>query len=459
VLNLYGPILARALFPAFEAVRGRPTIPLQRYLGHTERWSTGQLRELQGGFLRRLIRHAYLHTSHYREVLDDRGLVPEDFHSVADLEQLPVLDRDVVRLTLDARTAAAPPKWVIKKTTSGTTGQPVVVKYNAESRHWRDATRWRGYGWAGYRIGMRACHYWGFGPPAGSWIKRRKIEIDRKLKRDRYIDCTPRSDEALAEAVRQLRKFDPHVMVSYAAGAAALARFVTANQLRTWAAFPVIVGAERLWPHDRAVIEEAFGPAFESYGCREMMLIGTECEAHDGLHTSMETMIIEVLVRQADGTIRAARPGESGEVAITDLHNLACPMIRYLTGDLAVAHAEAPCACGRGLQKIGPIEGRVTETLRDGWGNPVGGLVFNILFGVLEHVARQFQVVQRLDGSVIMKVVPNGTKALPDAATTAIREFAAKYLPRAPFAIEYVDDIPLATGGKRNVVVVEKPGA
>ena len=35
--------------------------------------------------------------------------------------------------------------------------------------------------------------------------------------------------------------------------------------------------------------------------------------------------------------VRAARPGETGEVVVTDLHNLACPMIRYVNGDLAVA--------------------------------------------------------------------------------------------------------------------------
>ena len=56
--------------------------------------------------------------------------------------------------------------------------------------------------------------------------------------------------------------------------------------------------------------------------------------------------------------------------------------------------------------KIGPIEGRTTETLRDGRGNAVGGLVFNILFGVMDQVAKKFQVVQKIDGSVVMKVVP-----------------------------------------------------
>lgn len=186
------------------------------------------------------------------------------------------------------------------------------------------------------------------------------------------------------------------------------------------------------------------------------MLMGAECEAHAGMHTSMETMIVELIVREPDGTTRAARPGETGEVVVTDLHNLACPMIRYLNGDLAVAHAEARCSCGRALAKIGPIEGRTTETLRDGAGNAVSGLVFNILFGTMDQVAKQFQVVQQPGGRVVMRVIPQRGRTLPAASEHQIRAFADKYLPGAPFAIEYVDEIPLTAAGKRKVVVVER---
>jgi phenylacetate-CoA ligase len=456
-MDLYGPLLAKALFPAFEAARGRPTVPLLRYLQTTERWSLDALRDLQVGLLRRLLRHAYQHTAYYRDVMDQRGIRPEDITSVDFLSQLPLLDRDTVRATMDSRLSGAPPRVAIKKTTSGTTGEPVVVKYNEESRHWRDATRWRGYGWAGYRIGMRAFHYWGFGPPSKSWFHRNKIWLDRRLKRDLYVDCTPRGEAALHLAVAQLRQFAPHVMVAYAAGAATLARFVNDQRLRTWQDIPVLVGAERLWPQDRDEVERAFGPAFETYGCREMMLMASECEHHAGMHTSMETMIVELVVRDADGRARPARPGETGEVVVTDLHNLACPMIRYVNGDLAVAHEPGVCACGRSLTRIGPIEGRTAETLRDGRGNAVSGLVFNILFGVMDQVAKKFQVVQRLDGSVVMKVVPQIGTQLPDDNYRAIHAFANKYLPDAPFAIEYVEDIPLTAAGKRKVVVVEKP--
>jgi phenylacetate-CoA ligase len=455
--DLYGRLLANALFPAFEAMRGRPTVPLMRYLDDTARRSPSDLGELQAGMLRRLLRHAYRHTAHYRHVLDERGLRPEDFDSLADLARLPLLDRATVRATIDTRTATAPPAAVIRKTTSGSSGQPIEVLYNTESRHWRDAIRWRGYGWGGYRIGMRALHYWGFVPTAATtWWKRGKIVADRLLKRDVYVDCTPRGDAALAAAVDAIRRFRPQVIVAYASGAGALARFIADRRLRAWDDIPVLTGAEALLPHDRAAIERAFGPAFETYGCREVMLMASECEAHDGLHTSMENLIVEVIVRQPDGTVRPARAGETGEVVITDLHNLACPLVRYVNGDLAVARGDAPCRCGRGLARIGPIEGRVTETLFDGAGRAVGGLVFNILFSTIGHVARSFQVVQRQDRSIVFRVVPFEGARLPDRETALVRAHAERYLPGAPFTIEVVREIPLTTAGKRRVVVVER---
>jgi phenylacetate-CoA ligase len=454
--DLYGQLLAKALFPAFEAARGRPTVPLLRYLEETSRWSAEELRDLQTGFLRRLLRHAYRHTAYYRRLLDERGLRPEDFGSPADIQKLPLLDRPTLRATMLERTANAPPAAVIRKVTSGSSGQPVEVLYNAESRHWRDAIRWRGYGWGGYRIGMRALHYWGFVPQAGgTWWKRQKTNVDRLFKRDVYLDCTPRGEAALLDVVDHIRRVKPQVIVAYASGAGALARFINDRGLRDWAdTIPVLTGAEGLLPHDRAEIVRAFGDAFDTYGCREVMLMASECEAHAGFHTSMENLIVEVVVREG-GTVRPARPGETGEVVITDLHNLACPMIRYVNGDLAVAGGDERCKCGRGLVRIGQIQGRVTETMYDGQGNAVGGLVFNILFSTIGHVARSFQVHQHEDGSVVFKIVPYQGRSLPTTEEQILRAHADRYLPGAPFSIQIVDEIPLSPAGKRRVVVCD----
>src|SRR3954462_12795955 len=160
VMDLYRPLLEKVLLPAFQTARGRPTVPLLQFLRGSERWSSDALLDLQAGLLRRLVRHAAAHTTHYRNLLAERGLVPEDFATVDDLRHLPVVSGSE---PVEGRTGAVP-RWVRK-----TAGAPDVIKYNAESRHWRDATRWRGYGWAGYWIGMRALHYRGDPPGSGGW--------------------------------------------------------------------------------------------------------------------------------------------------------------------------------------------------------------------------------------------------------------------------------------------------
>lgn len=330
------------------------------------------------------------------------------------------------------------------------------VSYNAESRHWRDATRWRGYGWAGYRPGMKALHYWGFGLTVPDRKARWKMNLDRALNRNNYVDCTIRSDERLAEVVAEVRRFQPEIIVTYSQAGAYLARHVLRTGTRAWGEIPVIVGAERLLEHDRQAITAAFGPTFETYGSREFMLTAAECDAHDGMHESMETQITEIIVRNPDGTTRAARPGESGEVVITDLHNLAVPHLRYVNGDIAVQRPADRCACGRWLQRIGPIEGRTLENLRDAAGQPVGGTFFAVLFLYLVDHCLSYQVVQHADDHLTVRVVPiAGPGKLPAAQHQFIHDFCARYVPGLPVVVEELADIPPGPAGKRRLVVVE----
>jgi phenylacetate-CoA ligase len=458
-MDLYGRLLHDVLFPGFEALRGRPTTSLMRFLDRTQWSSLDELTAIQSGLLRRLLRHAYQHTDWYRARFDERGLVPADLGGPEDLVRLPVLDKADARATLEARSARVPPRPVVHKATSGSTGLPMKIAYNAESRHWRDATRWRGYGWAGYRPGDKAFHFWGAAAtPPGSALARWKIALDRALNRNLYVDCAPQGEAYLAEVVERLRAFGPRVLLTYSQAGAALARHVLRTGARTWRDLPVLCGAEQILPHDRAALEEAFGPVFETYGAREVMMIGAECEAHEGLHTAMETMIVEVIVRNPDGSSRAARPGESGEVVLTDLHNLAQPMIRYAINDRAVARAPARCACGRWLARIGPIEGRLTETLRDGAGNPVNGLIIGIAMLDVQHHARQFQAHQHADGRLTIRVVPADARVgLPPESAAVIEAQLDKYLPGVPVRIEVVAAIPAGAAGKRRFVVVDPP--
>jgi phenylacetate-CoA ligase len=471
-MDAYGKIFARVLLPAWETgLRGRPTLRHERYLAETQWRSLDELEAMQAAELRRLLRHAYENVPHYRRAFDAAGVRPDHVRDASDLSSLPIpiLGRDEARATAAARTATAGATVEVRKSTSGSTGRPLSFGYERASEHWRQAMKLRGYGWAGYRPGHRSLHYWGAvaaeATPAASSLpgaararaRALKVAADRALRRERYIDCGRRGAADLDAVVDAIRTFRPEVIVCYSQAGADLARHVLAGGRRDWGTIPVLCGAERLFPADRDALEAAFGPAvFETYGCREVMLIATECPAHDGLHVSMETLVVEVVVRDEDDPTRtrAAQAGELGEVVITDLTNLAMPFIRYANGDLAVAGKPGACACGRALPRLASVEGRVAETLVDGGGARVNGLVFNVVIAHLAHAIRQFQVVQHKDRSVTLRVAPAAT--FDAAVEAALRATWQRYLAGVPVALELVAEIPPGAGGKRQVVVVER---
>ncbi len=453
--DLYGALFRNILLPTFERrIRRRPTLGYLEDLERTQWASLDELHAMQLRDLRKLLVHVHAHVPWYRQKLAEIGAVPSDFKRLEDLARLPLLRRKDAREAGDGRKSTTAPLPTVMKSTSGTMGQPLAFGYDADSDYWRMAVKLRGYGWAGYRMGDSSLHYWGATTAKPPAKQRAKVFLDRQLKREVYVNCTLRGDAELDAAVERIRATKPTVIVCYTQAGADLARHINQKGMKTWGTIPVLCGAERLLPADRADLEKAFGPAvFETYGCREVMLIGSECERHDGLHQSMENMIVEIVVNE-DGRERPARPGEVGEVVITDLHNYGMPFIRYANGDLATQGDGSTCACGRSLLRFGPIEGRVTETLRDGSGARVSGLVFNVMFAsILASSVREFQAVQHKDRSITLKLVP--TKPLDAQAQELIRSTCRTYLKGVEVKTEILSEIPLTKGGKRQVVVVE----
>src|SRR5580704_6420428 len=237
-MTLYGAVLGRVLYPTWERLRGRPTFELLDYLRRTERASLAELEGMRSGLLRRLVRHAARNTSFYRAAFANAGIDPDDVRDLPDLQRVPVLERAVAQLTVDERTASWP-SVAVSKMTSGSTGQPLEVRFSSESRHWRDATRWRGFGWGGYHMGKKAMHVWGVGAVAPSRVQQLKIALDRKLRRDVYVDCMVRSDANLRAMVETIQRERPDVLAGYAQALADLARFINHHGLRDWDTIPV----------------------------------------------------------------------------------------------------------------------------------------------------------------------------------------------------------------------------
>lgn len=456
--SAYGALYRRVAYPAWETgARRRPTLA---YLAELERGQFRSRDELEAHQLRRLnalLAHAHAHVPFFRRVLDQAGVGPGPLRHLDELARVPLMPREVARDAGTARESTDPAHPVdIRKVTSGSSGTPLSFGYDFESEYRRSAMKLRGYGWAGYHPGTPSVHFWGQVAAAKiSWAKKTKIKVDRALRRELHVDCGYRDEAVFEQVIHAIRTMRPSVMVCYTQAAVDLARYVLDRNLRDWPDLGVVCGAERLFASDRPLLEAAFGKGlFETYGSREVMLIATESEAHEGLLASMEHLIVEILVRTPDGKTRPAEPGETGEIVITDLYNFGMPFIRYVNGDLAIAGPRTISPCGRAHQRITAIDGRVTETMTDAQGHRINGLVFNVLFSSLGYAVRQFQTVQRKDRSVVLRVVPSDR--WDEAARAHVHATAAKYLPGLPFSLEEVTDIPAAPGGKRRVLVVEK---
>jgi len=161
-----------------------------------------------------------------------------------------------------------------------------------------------------------------------------------------------------------------------------------------------------------------------------------------------ESYIVEIL---KDG--QPVKPGELGEVVITDLNNYAVPLVRYRIGDLAVAvDPNDVCSCGRGLPRIGRIEGRSQAIVFCANGTWLPGTFFAHFFKEYDFAVRQYQIVQDVKDAVTLKIVPESgySDVVKDQILAELRKFMGETM---VIDVELVDNIPLVRTGKRTGVV------
>ena len=372
-------------------------------LKKTQWLSRDELRSLQETQLRKLIRHAYHHVAYYRELFDRLQLRPDDIRTIEDLRKLPFLTKDIVRenIYFDLLSDNHSKRRILKVTTSGSTGEPFTCYADQSQLEIRWATTLRCMEWTGYRFGDRQARLW-HQTLGMTWTQIIREKIDAWFNRRLFIPAFEMSDETIARFVARLRRYKPVLVDGYAESFNFLANHLRDNRVDGFRPKAILSSAQVLPDQSRRMIEETFGcGVFDKYGSREFSGIAYECDFHSGHHVMDESYIVEILKNG-----EPARPGEIGEVVITDLNNFCLPYIRYRIGDLAVAMDNSvSCGCGRGLSRIGRIEGRVQAVIRGANGTYLPGTFFAHLFKDYEHIIRQYQVIQERPDSITLNIV------------------------------------------------------
>ncbi len=446
-IALYERLFRSVLFPAYETVVRRRATASHIAEYEANQWlDADSLAALQLKKLNTLLAHCWEHVPFLQSHWRSAGCSPGKLRHLNELARYPTLTKAHISANYDGMTAVPWRGRTLSKVTGGSTGDPFRFEYTMDVYARRTAIMWRGYGWGGAGLGARTAYLWGTGMRSGGWGGVKDRLYHRAFNRH-FFDAFSLSGDNMDSQIDELHQYRPRALVGYVAPVALVARRMIETGRTLSGMRGVLTGAEALFDAERVVIEKAFGcPVFDTYGSREVMLMASECERHEGSHVNADHLILETL--GANGLPTAA--GESGDVALTDLHNFGMPMVRYLNGDRAT-YSGMTCSCGRGLPLLASIDGRVLDLIKTLDGRHVPGEFF--VAAMLDSPdVTQWQVVQTaLDCVQVRLVVPTPwTPQRRDQFATKIQATVGSAM---RVEIVEVDAIANTASGKRRLTI------
>lgn len=423
-MSLYQRFVGKVLFP-LDRWRTGDAAEL-RYLREFERTQflpSEEIRARTCQRLQRLLAHAYEQCPFYRNRLDRSGFVPGDLKSLDDLSAAPVLEKGDIQRHRDEMVAADWPREdLIENQTGGSTGTPLSFYLSNDRRRSRAAATLRHNRWAGWHVGAKIAVLWGAprDVPQQTWKEHLRNTL---ITRSIWLDAAHVTESKLEQFHVAMRRFRPKHVLAYATPLVLFARYLKERELPVHRPESIVASAEVLEPSDRVLVEEVFGcPVFNRYGCREVSVIASECEEHNGLHVMAEGLHVEVVHGG-----RPAEPGELGEVLVTDLLNFAMPLVRYRIGDMAV-YDPTPCRCGRGLPRLAGVRGRVTDFVVGSDGRLVSGVFLNTYVVARRPTLGQVQLWQDVPGQVLYKIAADGGRDVSQSDLEFLRTETKRYV-------------------------------
>ncbi|KZZ11430.1 polysaccharide biosynthesis protein, partial [Oleiphilus sp. HI0078] len=389
---MYSWLFRTLLYPLYEThMAKRKTLAYVHEYQENQNRSLSTLESIQLDKLRALLVHTYENCAFYQSQWDQIGFDPAAVESVKDLEVLPVLDKDVIRDNYEGFVAATHKGKNIKKATGGSSGVPFRFELDQESNERRQGVMWRGYGNLGAGLGVKSLYLWGANiAPVGA-KSALKDKLYHAFYNRKILNSFEMTAYNLGTYVEQINAYKAEAIVSYVNPLVTLADYIIENDITIKSPKSILTGAEPLYEFQREKIERAFrAPVYNTYGCREFMLIGSECKEKNGLHTNIDHLVVELL---GDQNKVISEAGVSGDVVVTDLHNYGFPLIRYRNGDRATISSATTCQCGSPFPLLQSIDGRKLDVIKTPDGRTIPGEFFPHLLKDFTSI-KQFQVVQ-----------------------------------------------------------------
>ena len=396
-----------------------------------------------------IVTYAVRTVPYYREWFAREGIDPREITGAADLERMPVLDKELVRARPDLFVAETPAaRSAVSFSTSGTTGTPLKIRHDRRSLFANIA-----FGERERDPVIRAC---------GGVFRPKELYVGYETSTFKkvqafYQDNTllpvrpQRVFVSLLEPIEKIAAIAnaerPDVLVGYGGWIDLFFKTIVASGIDVRPPKMVMYMGEAL-PHGaREYIEGRFGvPVLSRYNAVEAFKIGFFCERRSGFHLHED--LCHVRIVGPDG--RTAAPGVPGEVVISNLVNRATVLLNYPIGDVGTMSAER-CACGRTFKLLSELEGRSEDILSLPDGRLIHPrVVWQVFKGDPEVL--QYQLTQHEPQRFALTLVTVDEPAFQRALTRARPELEQVLGARAIIDATRGSEIVYRTGGKFRAV-------
>lgn len=342
--------------------------------------------------LKHAIDYAAANSPFYKKIFSENNINTDSITSIEDFQKLPFNDKYDLRDAYPLGLQAVPDEKVVRiHSSSGTTGNPVIIPYTKE-----DVEDWatmfaRCYEFAGITKRDRIQ----ITPGYGLWTAGIGFQAGCEKLGAMAIPIGPGNTE---KQIQMLIDLKSTVLCSTSSYALLLAEEIENRGLRSKIALRRgVIGSERWGDRMRKRISEGLDiDLFDIYGLTEVYGpgIAIDCEKHEGMHYWNDYMYFEIIDPK---TGEVLPDGEFGELVITTLRKAAAPLIRYRTHDLTriIPHR---CSCGSEYPMIDRIAGRTDDMIKVKGVNIYPSQIEEVL-NCVNGLSSEYQVIiERIDG-------------------------------------------------------------
>lgn len=428
----------RVATPLIYALKGNRGYGYLREMASRTEWTRQQWESLQLDKLRALLRHCQAEVPYYRDLFREVGLDVHKVESVRDLEVLPVLTKDLVKLHGDRMIADNMRSRLLVHHTGGSTGVPMSFYRHREYEELGFAGVLRNFMGCGWGVGEPIAELWGF-QEAQNHASPAKTLAKAIVSRFYHFNAFDLSSDHAEEWLATLKRIRPTVLCGYASTIYLLTRYLKDAGAVLEGVKGVFTTAEPLYDFQRTCIEEVCGAKLHNaYGSTEILDVACECRC-GRMHLRLDSAVVEY---------DRSRPDVGCELISTSLNNYAMPYIRYKNEDLAEP-VDGTCECGDSSPLMSTPTGRTFGNMTTPSGRVIHGQIFvKLLYDV--HGVDQFQFHQTGADELVLKIVKSATFDATtvehvDRALERTREILGGEM---AVRLEYMAEIPVTARGK-----------